>query len=84
MKEGYPEHIKRMLTGLFRRMQRSRRMKELNLVDILKHQKNNWRIIMAAIHDLLAQIQDDALRERIEKEVNKLTKTKKFGLSWIM
>ncbi len=35
---------------------------------------------MAAIHDLLAQIQDEALRERIEKEVNKLTKTKKFGL----
>ena len=27
---------------------------------------------MAAIHDLLAQIQDEALRERIEKEVNKL------------
>lgn len=35
---------------------------------------------MAAIHDLLAQIQDEALRERIEKEVNKLSKTKKFGL----
>lgn len=35
---------------------------------------------MAAIHDLLAQIQDEALRERIKKEVNKLTKTKKFGL----
>ena len=30
---------------------------------------------MAAIHDLLAQIQDEALRERIEKEVNKLSKT---------
>ena len=35
---------------------------------------------MAAIHDLLAQIADEALRERIEQEVNKLTKTKKFGL----
>lgn len=35
---------------------------------------------MAAIHDLLAQIQDEALRERIEKEVNKISKTKKFGL----
>ena len=35
---------------------------------------------MAAIHDLLAQIQDEVLRDRIEKEVNKLSKTKKFGL----
>lgn len=35
---------------------------------------------MAAIHDLLAQIQDEALRERIEKEVERITKTKKFGL----
>lgn len=35
---------------------------------------------MAAIHDLLAQIADEALRERIEQEVNKLSKTKKFGL----
>ena len=35
---------------------------------------------MAAIHDLLAQIQDEALRNRIEQEVNKLAKTKKFGL----
>ncbi len=35
---------------------------------------------MAAIHDLLAQIADEALRDRIEKEVDKLTKTKKFGL----
>lgn len=26
---------------------------------------------MAAIHDLLAQIQDEALRERIEKEIDK-------------
>lgn len=30
---------------------------------------------MAAIHDLLAQIQDEALRERIEKEIDKLSKT---------
>lgn len=35
---------------------------------------------MAAIHDLLAQVQDHALRERIEKEIEKLSKTKKFGL----
>lgn len=35
---------------------------------------------MAAIHDLLAQVQDQALRERIENEVNKLSKTKKYGL----
>ena len=35
---------------------------------------------MAAIHDLLAQIQDEALRNRIEKEFEQLTKTKKFGL----
>lgn len=35
---------------------------------------------MAAIHDLLAQIQDEGLRNRIEQEVDKLAKTKKFGL----
>lgn len=35
---------------------------------------------MAAIHDLLAQVQDQALRERIEKEIEKISKTKKFGL----
>ncbi len=35
---------------------------------------------MAAIHDLLAQIQDEALRNRIEQEVDRLSKTKKFGL----
>lgn len=35
---------------------------------------------MAAIHELLAQIQDEELRSRIEKEVDKLSKTKKFGL----
>lgn len=35
---------------------------------------------MAAINDLIAQIQDESLRERIQKEVNKLAKQKKFGL----
>ena len=35
---------------------------------------------MAAIHDLLAQVQDPALRERLENEVKKLSKTKKYGL----
>lgn len=35
---------------------------------------------MAAIHDLLAQVQDQALRERIEQEIERLSKTKKFGL----
>ncbi len=35
---------------------------------------------MSAINDLIAQIQDESLRERIEKEVNKLGKQKKFGL----
>ncbi len=35
---------------------------------------------MAAIHDLLNQIQDEELRSRIEKEVDKISKTKKFGL----
>ena len=35
---------------------------------------------MAAINDLINQIQDAALRERIQKEVNKLAKQKKFGL----
>lgn len=35
---------------------------------------------MAAIHDLLAQIQDEALRERLQKEIEKIEKTKKFGL----
>ena len=37
---------------------------------------------MAAIHDLLAQVQDQALRERIEKEIDRLSKTKKFGLGF--
>ena len=35
---------------------------------------------MSAINDLILQIQDSALRERIQKEVNKLAKQKKFGL----
>ena len=34
---------------------------------------------MAAINDLINQIQDVELRERIQKEVNKLSKQKKFG-----
>ncbi len=35
---------------------------------------------MAAIHDLLSQVQDEALRERLEQEINRMSKTKKFGL----
>ena len=35
---------------------------------------------MAAIHDLLAQVQDEALKARLEQEINRLSKTKKFGL----
>ena len=35
---------------------------------------------MAAIHDLLAQVQDEVLRVRLEQEINRLSKTKKFGL----
>ena len=35
---------------------------------------------MAAINDLISQIQDDELRDRIQREVNKLSKQKKFGL----
>lgn len=35
---------------------------------------------MAAINDLISQIQDSELRDRIQKEVNKLAKQKKFGL----
>ena len=35
---------------------------------------------MAAIHDLLAQVQDEALRTRLEQEINRLSKQKKFGL----
>lgn len=35
---------------------------------------------MAAIHDLLAQVQDETLRSRIEQEINKLARAKKFGL----
>ena len=35
---------------------------------------------MAAIHDLLEQVQDEALRARLEQEINRLSKTKKFGL----
>lgn len=35
---------------------------------------------MAAINDLINQIQDPILRNRIEEEVNKMAKQKKFGL----
>ncbi|HNX13806.1 MAG TPA: DNA methyltransferase [Oscillospiraceae bacterium] len=35
---------------------------------------------MAAINDLIRQIEDKKLRERLEQEVNKLSKQKKFGL----
>ena len=35
---------------------------------------------MAAIDDLISQIENPELRDRIQKEVNKLSKQKKFGL----
>ncbi len=35
---------------------------------------------MAAINDLIAQIQDSELRNKIEQEVNRMNKQKKFGL----
>lgn len=35
---------------------------------------------MAAINDVIAQITDEGLRKRLEQEVNKLSKQKKFGL----
>ena len=35
---------------------------------------------MAAINDLINQIQDENLRNRIQEEVNKMAKQKKFGL----
>lgn len=35
---------------------------------------------MAAINDLIAQITDESLRRRLEQEINKLSKQKKFGL----
>lgn len=35
---------------------------------------------MAAINDLIAQIQDIELRNKIEQEVNRMNKQKKFGL----
>lgn len=35
---------------------------------------------MAAIDDLIAQIEDEALRDRLRDEVKRLTKEKKFGL----
>ena len=33
---------------------------------------------MAAIHDLLAQVQDEALRARLEQEINRLSKDKEI------
>lgn len=35
---------------------------------------------MAAIHELLAQVADEELRKRLEVEIDKLSKNKKFGL----
>ena len=35
---------------------------------------------MAAIHELLAQVTDEDLRKRLEVEIDKLSKNKKFGL----
>lgn len=35
---------------------------------------------MSAINDLISQIQDESLRNRIQAEVDKLAKQKKFGL----
>ena len=35
---------------------------------------------MARIHELLKQVSDPALRARLEEEVERLTKNKKFGL----
>ena len=35
---------------------------------------------MAAINDLISQVEDKTLRERLQQEVDRLTKQKKFGL----
>lgn len=35
---------------------------------------------MSAINDLISQIQDESLRDRIQSEINKMSKQKKFGL----
>ncbi|MBR1548374.1 MAG: hypothetical protein IJ637_06585, partial [Prevotella sp.] len=35
---------------------------------------------MSAINDLIAQIEDEGLRQRIDTEVKRLLKQKKFGL----
>ena len=37
---------------------------------------------MAAINDLISQIQDETLRNRIQEEVSKMAKQKKFGLAF--
>lgn len=40
-----------------------------------------WRIRdMAAINDLIRQIEDKNLRDRLQQEVARLSKQKKFGL----
>ena len=38
------------------------------------------KLIMAALDDLILQIKDPELRERIQKEADSLLKQKKFGL----
>ena len=35
---------------------------------------------MAAIDDLISQVEDKTLRERLQREVDRLTEQKKFGL----
>ncbi len=35
---------------------------------------------MAAIHELLSRVEDEELRARLEQEINRMTKQKKFGL----
>lgn len=37
---------------------------------------------MSAINDLINQIENEELRERIQAEVDKLAKQKKFGLAF--
>lgn len=44
------------------------------------HEKQIRGTPMAAINDLISQIEDKELRERIEQELNKISKQKKFGL----
>ena len=35
---------------------------------------------MSAINDLISQIHDESLRDKIQNEVNKMAKQKKYGL----